>query len=416
MLRNWAIYAAFAYIALSIHAAAADDHPTCLERDGERSIAACTRVIEAESLVGKDLATIYVVRATMYRSTGKYDLAIDDLTRAIDLLKSAAPNEVVASAFVTRGSVYALKGETAKAAADYRQALALDSANTQAAADLKNVENGLAEAEAQSADTSGASSVPNEPLPLDIPVSAEVLQLVKTHPFFANSPSVRVAAYTTVSSFHTDFRTGGAASSSVNESVTFVRWLRTGIVHLDQNSHQTITYKGGSTTSLAQSVTISAANGFIPLGSRTVTQTNATGIGLSKAVFITKLQGHVFPLQLGNRFAFETTFRSQSQAGDYLDNEQCEVARTLDARRFYSSLKGEAYLVRCDYQYIYPKMKSANSSGQRKTVFFSSLGTFITADPIDPPEQITFNSAIVTSNHIIESSGTQTLKSFSTIR
>ena len=37
--------------------------------------------------------------------------------------------------------------------------------------------------------------VPNEPLPVDIPIEPTILRLVETHPFFANAPAVRVGSY-----------------------------------------------------------------------------------------------------------------------------------------------------------------------------------------------------------------------------
>ncbi len=427
MLRNRVIYAAFAYIALSMHAAAANDHATCLERDGERSIAACTRVIEAGRLAGKDLATIYVLRATMYRSTGKYDLAIDDLTRAIDLLKSAAPSDIVASAFVTRGSVDALKGDMAKAVADYHQALALDSTNVQAAAGLKDTERALTETEPRPNNTFGGSAAPNEPLPLDIPVSAEVLHLVETHPFFANAPPVRVAADTVTMSMDLTISGIAGTTSSRGEQHTTIQWLRQGIVKSDESTHDIMTTQGQTIESSHQTVRVMAANGLLELGSRNISRTTshnrvATGTGPSIAVRVSNLSGHVFPMEVGNRFSYQTVSQSIVEApgihsnNELIENEKCEVARKLDAKSFQERLTGAAYVVRCDFQYVYPKMKSANNDGHRNTICFDALGVWIAADPVTPREHITFDGETTKAGKsTVRTTGAYTLKSFSTV-
>jgi tetratricopeptide (TPR) repeat protein len=112
--------------------ARAQDRNACLQRDGDRSIQACSRIISAGQVTGKDLATIYVLRASEYRANQQYDLAIGDLTKAIGLLQNTEPPDVVASAYVTRASIYLLKGDTTEALADYRGALTMDSEKQQA--------------------------------------------------------------------------------------------------------------------------------------------------------------------------------------------------------------------------------------------------------------------------------------------
>jgi tetratricopeptide (TPR) repeat protein len=129
---------------LMSRAASADDRALCLARVDARSMEACGRTIAAKQLAGKDMATIYVVRATIYRTNGDYTHAIEDLTHAIELLKNAASNEVVASAYVTRGSVYVLSGDLTKALSDYKEALSRDASNTQAAEGAKHIEAELA--------------------------------------------------------------------------------------------------------------------------------------------------------------------------------------------------------------------------------------------------------------------------------
>jgi hypothetical protein len=69
-------------------------------------------VIAAGQLNGKDLATIYVLRASVYRAVQQYNLAIDDMSKAIDLLRGAVSNDTVASAYVRQEHV---AGPNAKA-------------------------------------------------------------------------------------------------------------------------------------------------------------------------------------------------------------------------------------------------------------------------------------------------------------
>jgi tetratricopeptide (TPR) repeat protein len=88
------------------------------------------------------------------RAEGSYDQAISDITRAIELFKSSASSGIVASAYVTRGSFYALSGDKEKALDDYKHALVLDAANPQAA-------EGVAQTEA----AIKAASIPSGPAP-----------------------------------------------------------------------------------------------------------------------------------------------------------------------------------------------------------------------------------------------------------
>jgi tetratricopeptide (TPR) repeat protein len=113
--------------------AAAQDRDLCSQRDGARSIDACSRLIENGQLAGKDLATIYALRATIYRINRQYDQAIADITHAIALLKDTASNQILSAAYVMRGSIFSLKGDLQNAIDDYRNAVTLDSDNIQAA-------------------------------------------------------------------------------------------------------------------------------------------------------------------------------------------------------------------------------------------------------------------------------------------
>jgi len=116
----------------------------CAERAGAASIAACTRVISSGKLDRAGLAMTYALRGAAHRNGSEYELALADFTQTITLLEGTARPEVVASAYVTRAAVYALKGDVETALQDYRKALALDGKNAQAAEGIRQVEAALA--------------------------------------------------------------------------------------------------------------------------------------------------------------------------------------------------------------------------------------------------------------------------------
>jgi len=127
-------------IVITASAALADDQTICAERQGERSITACTRSISSGQLDDNDLATMYALRGTTYRNSNDYDRAIADFTQTIQILQKFASADVVASAYVTRGNANLLKGGLESALADFRAALALDAKNEQASSGLKQIE------------------------------------------------------------------------------------------------------------------------------------------------------------------------------------------------------------------------------------------------------------------------------------
>jgi Flp pilus assembly protein TadD len=65
-------------------------------------------------------ARVYVLRGNAYLDQRRFQLAIDDYTRALELM----PNDPIA--YNNRGIAYRSLGDPAQALADYRQALVLD--------------------------------------------------------------------------------------------------------------------------------------------------------------------------------------------------------------------------------------------------------------------------------------------------
>ncbi len=378
--------------------AVAQDRGICLERDGIRSIDACSRMIVAGQLTGKDLATIYVVRATIYRTNSDYSRAIEDITRAIELLKTGASNDIVASAYVTRGSIYSLSGDSAKALADYRQALALDAANTAAAEAIPKLQAQLARAPADKATTPEHSearlTAPNEPWPADIPIPAEVMQLVQTDPFFANAPPVRVGGYS-YSQLGAS-TVNGVRVTNTSSYDSSVKWLRTGLISEQTIMHNTTTHTMQITMQSKTSY-VAAANGLVGLGY----QSSATNfipnfkpmrlISKNILLYIRNLQGAIFPLHIGNRYSYQSGYRyvSSGQPDDETTNSSlCEISQRYDAASFHPDLSGNAYLVTCQEETSYKRNKLADTILQSRTLFFDQLGMPIRVDPQSPPTHI----------------------------
>lgn len=414
----------------SCTAALAQDRDICLQRDGTRSIEACSRVIDAGQIKGKDLATIYVLRATLYRSNQQYDRAIDDITHAIDLLTNLARSDVIGSAYATRASVYSLNGDPAKALADYERALSHDPSNVQAADEAKRLRSQLASTTAQKSGLSANKiEAPNQPMPSEVQIPNNILQLVQTDPFFANPPPVRVGTFETASSYSISTSAGPGSTSLTSDDKVFVSWLRAGIARIDESFDSTSRGLGFSNPepSAAQTEAISAGDGFLQLGSRS---TGSSRFGSStttlKIVRLNNLSGHLFPMQLGNRFSYKyinqqnTTMSGKRTSFEYAYSDTCSVIKQYEAKLFHPDLTGVAFLIECANQM---STVSSTISGPVREVFFEDLGYWISADPIILKEQIISNGApsIQTIKNIkpmITSSitGTYTLRSFSLVR
>lgn len=130
---------------IASNAVAADDRQTC-EAQGDKAIAACTRVISSRNLAPTDQASIYFLRGTAYRRKGDFDRAAADLSQAIQLTEKNGSREVTASIYVVRAGVYSQKSDFEKALADYRTALTFDSKNEQATGGVTRTEAALATA------------------------------------------------------------------------------------------------------------------------------------------------------------------------------------------------------------------------------------------------------------------------------
>ena len=417
-----------AIIELTSPAANADDRDVCLQRDGAQSINSCGRIIATGQLTGKDLATIYVLRASAYRSNQQYDRAISDITRAIELLTATASKDVVASAYVTRAAIYGLSGDPTKALTDYQQALAFDGTNAQAAEAVKSLQAQPASVATSSSDgLSRQFTIPNEPLPSEVPIPQDVLQIVQTHPLFANAPPVRIGAFSIETSINSTTSISTGTTSMMTDEQVFVTWMRSGIVRDDMNSSSATMVAGNTEQGNGRSEMILAADGLVTLGSRSTSTTRfGTSLTVEKTVRLDNLSGHIFPMQLGNQFSYRlTTQQDTTMLGKHYhyQNEfgnSCSVIRRFDAAAFHPDMSGFAYLVQCKNR---TKTVAANLDGQSQTVFFDGLGYWLSVDPVALREQIVSNGAISTGvitptgmKFTSSTNGTYTLKSFSMAR
>jgi len=412
----------------------ADDQNTCAERQGEQSIAACTRVISSGQIEGNDLATIYALRGTTYRNSGDYEHAIADFTQTIELLQKSAPADVVASAYVTRASAYSLKDDLKSALADYRSALALDMRNEQAAEGIRRTEAALtASTPLPSATTPvavGAPSgllqtvplapnieAPHEPLPAEVPIDPEILRLVETHPFFTNAPSVLVGEYSVENLSNYTFN--GVSGTTKLNNKTSVRWLRQGLVEEETIDQSVTSSAAGNSRMTGRTSSVSVVNGLISLGYNRVGTSRFSGnnpitvMAKEKLLSIYNMHGRIFPVEIGNRFSYDAKYQSLSSGQPSDEKSQassCEISKKYEAKAFHPKLSGAAYLLTCDLRIVYKINKAANINYQWKILFFETLGVWISTDPAFPRERI------VQTNFDNNISAISTLKSFALAR
>ena len=118
-------------------AQAQDDAAVCAQRNGDQSIAACTRIINSRQGNAGDIALAYTRRGDTYLAKGDFDRALADYNEALALY----PNDP--AAHTNRAAAYLAKGEYEKALADYRRALAINPKYQTALVGVQNVEEKL---------------------------------------------------------------------------------------------------------------------------------------------------------------------------------------------------------------------------------------------------------------------------------
>jgi hypothetical protein len=261
-----------------------------------------------------------------------------------------------------------------------------------------------------------AIAAPHEPLPTELPVDPEVLRMVETHSFFAKVPPVLVGAYNVVS--NTSSTTSGSstrtASSSSHDTSVKVRWLRSGVVKLDQAEQYTVNNAGAVGRYANRSTTLGAGNGLFNLSYRIVFTSGRTShTTTTQLVRIENMRGRIFPIAVGNTLSYDLVYRwkSSTAAGSESNSKSsCEIAKRYDARVFNEKLTGLAYLLTCNTE---TTDKNGVSRSQSRDLFFDALGIWLRVDPISPRERLVMNNeTVVSGGYTTVTNGTYTLKSF----
>jgi len=219
---------------------------------------------------------------------------------------------------------------------------------------------------------------PRLPLPAEISVDPAILQLVETHPFFANAARVSASNYNVVSNSRSTVNGFNIITDSNDD--TSLRWLRVGIAQFDTT--QSMRQKNsGSTSSVIRSTFLGAANGFVSLGYRSTSTMHVTtqrkpliNTSAERLTSLVNLTGRIFPIEVGSRFSYQAVYQttSSSMPGDEKTlDESCEVTKRYEAKSFNAQLTGTAYLVTCD----------------QRIVYFDALGICIRADSVAPTER-----------------------------
>lgn len=120
MLRLFILIIAMASACATAFAQSGDkDWQACAGDDDDIAIRACTRIINAGRVKGKDLGTVYYNRGLSLRRKDEFDRAIADYTKALQYI----PND--SKVFNNRGVAYELKRQFDLAIADYERAMKL---------------------------------------------------------------------------------------------------------------------------------------------------------------------------------------------------------------------------------------------------------------------------------------------------
>jgi hypothetical protein len=266
---------------------------------------------------------------------------------------------------------------------------------------------------------------PNEPMPRDVSVDPEVLRIVETHPFFANAPAIKVASYSITD--NTDTSSSGSSSSFLTETDLTVHLLRRGIYrsvwkNQSQGKTRSKTYSSNH-RSITEGQTVNAANGLISLAHSSFYRSipasaNAPATTSGKIVRLSRLNGQIFPMRVGNEFSYSashvntTEQLGKSHRSEHTEDKSCQVTKQYDARRFYATFTGVAYLVACESRSVFTfNNTTSNSSDETKTLFFEDLGYWLNIDPSSPREQIVVNRTYASSGQTTRLTGSRILKS-----
>jgi Caspase domain len=260
-----------------------------------------------------------------------------------------------------------------------------------------------------------AYTLPNAPLPTDVPLDPAVLRLVETDPFFAGAPPVVVRSYDTSAMMVTTMR--GPAATMTTDNAAAVKWLRQGLIQYERTEQNATIQLGSRFPSTSVWSEIAAANGLIDLGQKQVYDPGKadTTTATYKLISLNSLSGHVFPVAVGNQFAYVAVYRQRSSNlnDDYTQSISCRIRGKYPANIFHANLPGDAYLAVCSVHLAYKRHRSISSNGQWVMAFFGKLGLWLDVDPATASDRIAETSY---STPQTRTTTTTILKSFALVR
>ena len=216
----------------------------------------------------------------------------------------------------------------------------------------------------------------------ELPIDADILQLVEAHPFFSGQAPVAVESYALTRS-KTEMH-GGYATTMTTDEKAAVRPIRGNIIRLEQIQDNSVTQAKVTTKYKRQSLEIHAASGLLELASKTGGVGRPGSEQVSTLIRLHNIQGRVFPLQKGNRFSFEAIYRQvDATAPEQLTQKRsCHVVDDQDAAGIHPKLAGRAYVMTCRFDIAYRRSKRYTGSlgihsSDYTSVFIAQLGIWL---------------------------------------
>jgi hypothetical protein len=402
----------FAY---EVHAASQQDWSECAGRDLATALQACSRIVSDQAATPSDRADGYLFRAGAFFSQRNFDLAIADYTEAIRL----APQNV--TAYGGRAIAYFQKGNLDQAAADFSIIYQLDSAKAvELAASNPDLNAIAALARRRTSTPSDARVAVRKPLPRNVGLSEEVINLLETNPLFAQADPIALRTFTIDVTSQNEFNgpLGRSTISSTGKNQNQVEDLGGGLVRFDfRSSNEQKTKASGKPAEISHSTMrrsgLAIGNGLFDLDTTMSFQIDGRSVldgkkPVPKLLRIGKMSGKIFPVQINNHFSFTTVFKGTNGEESPTEND-CVISREFDAKSFHPDLTGKAFLGICETF----SDGSSKLTARYKKIYFQELGYWIQVDPVSPSEQLMqTNDTVTAETTTYKANGAFVLKSF----
>lgn len=249
----------------------------------------------------------------------------------------------------------------------------------------------------QEAKPLAAEKIKTSSLPADVPVTPAILQLIAEHPFFADSPPVRAGLYRTFLS--SSFVVNGSPTRSTYDDTRTLRQLGHGVYAAESQSAGSTVHQScpsGSCVTSSKGTYVLAGNGLIVLGYKSTFKSkigngnSASGTSTQRLTRLDNIQGALFPMAVGNRFAYRETHQTTDTSGkDQVEYDyRCAISKKFEASNFHTELTGSAFLKSCFVRTSHQKNADLNNTREEKELFFDALGVWIAVDSVNPREVI----------------------------